>query len=105
MCPAARLRRPLRPAAMSRMQTAVTADPMAALTAAYPSWHIWRGRDTRGRDADWYATRRRRLTAAQAAAGLRLTLSAAAPDSLRGLLVQQQVIEERLTLTASASAR
>jgi hypothetical protein len=105
MCPAARLRRPLRPAAMSRMQTAVTADPMAALTATYPSWHIWRGRDTRGRDADWYATRHRRLTAAQAAAGLRLTLSAAAPDSLRGLLVQQQVIEERLTLTASASAR
>ena len=104
MCPAERLRRALRPAAMSRMQTAVIADPMAALTAAYPSWHIWRSRDTRGRGADSYATRRRRLTAAQAAAGLRLTLSAAARRACC-LLVQQQVMEERLTLTASASAR
>jgi hypothetical protein len=90
---------------MGRVQTAVTTDLMAALTAAHPAWHIWRGRDSRGRDAGWYATRRRRLTAAQAAAGLRSTLSAAAPDSLRGLLAQQQVIEERLTPTAGASAR
>src|ERR1039458_9184758 len=62
MCPAARLERPPRPAAMGRMQTAVTADPMTALTAAYPAWHIWRGRDTRGRDADWYVTRDRKST-------------------------------------------
>jgi hypothetical protein len=90
---------------MNRMQTAVTAVPMAGLAAAYPAWHIWRGRDSRGRDADWYATRRRRLTAREAAAGLRLTVSAATPDSLRDLLEQQQVIEGRLGLTAIEDTR
>jgi hypothetical protein len=36
---------------------------------------------------------------------LPLTLSAAAPESLRGLLEQQQIIEEQLTLKATAGTR
>jgi hypothetical protein len=85
---------------MLSMQSAAPGDPLTDLTADYPAWHIWRGRDGRGRDADWYATRRRRLTVRETAAGLRTTLSAAVPDSLRGLLEQQEVIESGLVPTA-----
>ena len=35
----------------------------------------------------------------------RTTTRAAAPESLRGLLEQQQVIEEQLTLKAAAGSR
>ena len=105
MCPARRLGRPPPTAAMELLVASVTSVPMAGLTAAHPAWHIWRGRDSRGRDADWYATRRRRLTAREVAAGLRLTVSAATPDSLSDLLEQQQVIEGRLGLTAIEGTR
>jgi len=81
---------------MKGVQTATSVSPLTDLTAAYPAWHIWRGRDGRGRDADWHATRRRRPIPAEAAAGMRLTLSAATAESLHGLLEQQRVIEERL---------
>jgi hypothetical protein len=68
---------------------------LAGLAAEFPGWHVWRGRDGRGADQGWYATRRRRLSATQAAAGLAATLSAGDPESLQAMLAQQQVIGER----------
>jgi hypothetical protein len=65
---------------------------LADLAAEFPGWHIWRGRDGRGADQGWFATRRRRPTAAEATAGLVVTLSAGDAMSLRGMLAQQQVI-------------
>jgi hypothetical protein len=74
-----------------------TATPPAAtladLAATFPSWHIWRGRDGRGANKGWYATRRQRLTAAELSAGLTPRLNAEDAASLNDLLVQQQVIE------------
>jgi hypothetical protein len=75
------------------MQTVTPAtDTVASLTAAYPGWHIWRGRDGNGAGKGWYATRRRHLTAG-AAPGLAETLGADDPASLRALLAQQHAIE------------
>jgi len=68
---------------------------LAELAAESPGWHVWCGRDGRGADQGWLATRRRRLSAAQIAAGLAATLSAGDPESLHGMLAQQRVIEER----------
>ncbi|MGH3420048.1 MAG: hypothetical protein ACRDOD_10725 [Streptosporangiaceae bacterium] len=68
------------------------AGMLADLAAEFPGWHIWRGRDGRGADQGWFATRRRRPTAAEAATGLVVTLSAGDAMSLRGMLAQQQVI-------------
>ena len=68
---------------------------LAELAAEFPGWHVWRGRDGRGADQGWFATRRRRLSAAQVAAGLAATLSAGDAESLHGMLAQQRVIEER----------
>jgi hypothetical protein len=31
---------------------------LAELAEAFPGWHIWRGRDRRGRPEGWYATQR-----------------------------------------------
>ncbi len=77
------------------MQTTMPTEALADLAAAYPGWHIWRGRDSRGADKGWYATRRRRLAVPEVQAGLAAKLSADDPVSLRGLLAQQNVIEER----------
>jgi hypothetical protein len=71
------------------------AGTLAELAAEFPGWHVWRGRDGRGAYQGWFATRRRRVAAAKAAAGLTVTLSAGDPASLHGMLVQQQIIEER----------
>jgi hypothetical protein len=68
---------------------------LASLAAEFPSWHAWRDRDGRGTDQVWFATRRRRLSAAETAAGLAFTLSAGDAESLHGMLAQQRVIEER----------
>jgi hypothetical protein len=68
---------------------------LAELAAEFPGWHVWRGRDGRGADQGWFATWRRRLSAAQVAAGLVATLSAGDPESLHGMLAQQRAIEER----------
>ena len=68
---------------------------MADLAAEFPGWHIWRGRDGRGADQGWFATRRRRLSAAEAAEGLAATLSAGDAASLHAMLARQQVIGER----------
>ncbi len=79
------------------MQTATQAVvTLADLAVGFPGWHIWRGRDGRGADKGWYATRRRRLTAAELGAGLAARLSADDAASLHGLLAQQQVTETRI---------
>ena len=72
------------------------ADSLADLAAGFPGWHIWRGRDGRGADKGWYATRQRRLSAGEGDAGLAATLGADDAASLRGQLAQQQVIERQL---------
>jgi hypothetical protein len=70
---------------------------LAELAAEFPGWHVWRGRDGRGADQEWFATGRRRVAAAEAeaAAGLAAALSAGNAVSLHGMLAQQRVIEER----------
>jgi hypothetical protein len=78
------------------MQTArPRREPLADLAVDFPGWHIWRGRDSRGSHRGWYATRQRRLRAADLNAGLAATLSADDAETLRGLLAQQLVIEEQ----------
>lgn len=85
------------------MQTATPpAVTLAGLAAAFPGWHIWRGRDGRGADKGWYATRRQRLTAEELAAGLTSRLGAEDAASLHGLLAQQQVIEDREPVKAAS---
>ena len=80
------------------MQTATPpAATLAGLAATFPRWHIWRGRDGRGAEKGWYATRRQRLTAAELGAGLTARLNADDAESLHDLLAQQQVIEQPTT--------
>jgi hypothetical protein len=79
------------------MQTATPgAATLAGLAVSFPGWHVWRGRDGRGNDKGWYATRRQRLTPAESDAGLTATLSAQDAASLHDLLAQQQAIEHRM---------
>ena len=73
------------------------AATLASLAATFPGWHIWRGRDSRGAEKGWYATRRRRLTAGEPGAGLAARLNAEDAESLHGLLAQQRVIEQQIT--------
>jgi hypothetical protein len=73
------------------------AETLAGLAADYPGWHIWRGRDGRGADKGWYATRQRRLRPEELNAGAAATLGADEGTGLRAKLAQQQVIEERAT--------
>lgn len=78
------------------MQTArPLREPLSDLAADFPGWHVWRGRDGRGSHRGWYATRQRRLRAAELDAGLANTLSADDAETLRGQLAQQLVIEEQ----------
>jgi hypothetical protein len=78
------------------MVAQITTDAMADLAAAYPAWHIWRGKDGKGADKGWCATRQRQLRPAEIDAGLGATLFGDDAASLRGQLTQQAVIEERL---------
>lgn len=79
------------------MQTATPPAPtLAGLAVTFPGWHIWRGRDGRGADKGWYATRRRRLTAAELGAGLAARLNAEDAVSLQDLLALQHAIEQRI---------
>ena len=72
------------------------AATLASLAATFPGWHIWRGRDGRGAEKGWYATRHRRLAAAELGAGLAARLNAEDAESLHGLLAQQRVIEQQM---------
>jgi len=79
------------------MQTATPpAVTLVDLAASFPGWHIWRGRDGRGADKGWYATRRGWLTPAELSAGLAARLNTDDAESLHGLLAQQQVVEQRI---------
>jgi hypothetical protein len=49
---------------------------LAELAAEFPGWHVWRGRDGRGADQGWFATRRHRVAAAEAAAAAKLSAGA-----------------------------
>ena len=72
------------------MQT-IDAGTRAVLAMRFPDWHIWRSRDGRGREADWNATRRRKLRGAPPGIAARVTAPDA--DGLRGLLEQQRAAE------------
>ena len=76
-------------------------DSLADLAAEFPSWHIWRGRDGRGADKGWYATRQHRLTADELDDGLKPMLFADDTVSLHGQLAQQQVTEQRMASGAT----
>jgi hypothetical protein len=77
---------------VDRVNEQTDAQALADLAAGFPGWHIWRGRGSRGADTDWHATRRRKLTRAQASAGMMPALAAGSAPSLRALLGQQQAI-------------
>jgi hypothetical protein len=77
------------------MQTMTNELALTDLAAGFPGWHIWRGRDGRGNDTDWHATRRQRPAAAQLNAGMLASLSAGSAASLRALLEQQQAISQQ----------
>jgi hypothetical protein len=74
--------------------TAELAEPLAVLAADYSLWHIWRGKDGRGADKGWCATRQRRLRQEEIDAGMSPMLFADDAGSLRGQLAQQAVIEQ-----------
>ena len=69
---------------------------LAGLAATFSGWHVWRGRDGRGADKGWYATRRQRLTTEELGVWLTPRLNAEDAASLHGLLAQQQVIEQQI---------
>jgi hypothetical protein len=73
---------------------------LASLSAEFPGWHVWRGRDRRWRWDGWHATRREVPARAEALAGVLARLSAPAPAELRGLLGQQQALAEGLRCAA-----
>ncbi|HTU06831.1 MAG TPA: hypothetical protein VMG13_14865 [Trebonia sp.] len=66
---------------------------LAGLAADFPGWHMWRSRDTRGRDASWNATRRRRPGRGALGAGVLGRLTADSAAGLRGQLEQQRAVE------------
>ena len=68
------------------MGTVSTTDDLAALTAEFAGWHIWRGRSASGRETDWHATSRRQRN------GKRRRLAAPDAAALRVLLAQEQAL-------------
>jgi hypothetical protein len=85
---------------VDRVNEQTDAQALANLAAGFPGWHIWRGRGSSGTDTDWHATRRRKLTRAQAAAGMMPALAAGNATSLCALLRQQQAITTSADHTA-----
>jgi hypothetical protein len=69
----------------------------AALAADFQDWYVWRSRDSRGRESDWNATRRKMPRPVPPGIARRVTAADAA--GLRGLLEQQRA--EELALTAA----
>lgn len=91
-CPGARLERPAAAGTVSRVDERTGTLALGEITVGFPGWHIWRGRDRRGDDTDWHATRRQRLSGAQIQAGMLATLTAGSPASLSALLEQQEAV-------------
>jgi hypothetical protein len=61
-------------------------DDLTALAAQYTGWHIWRGRSAAGRETDWHATSRRRVS------GRCVRLTAADAPGLRVLLALNEAL-------------
>ena len=70
-------------------------DDIAALSADYPAWHIWRSRDNSGNESDWNATRKGSRRGG--APGTLPRLTAANAATLRALLRQQEALSQELT--------
>ena len=66
---------------------------LAALAADFPDWHVWRSRNSQGRDAGWNATRRRKPGCGVLSAGVLGRLTADSAAGLRNQLEQQQAVE------------
>jgi hypothetical protein len=66
---------------------------LAVLAADFPDWHMWRSRDSSGRDRDWNATRRRRAGRGAVSAGVLGRLTAGSAAGLRGMLEQQRAVQ------------
>ena len=73
---------------------------LADLAAEFPAWHLWRSRDSRGRDADWNATRRRKPGRGAVSAGVLGKVTSGNSAGLRGLLEQQRAVEAGTELAA-----
>jgi hypothetical protein len=79
---------------MTIAETTITDEAvLAGLAADFPHWHVWRSRDSRGRDAGWNATRRRKPGRGALSAGVLARVTARSPAGLRGLLEQQRAAE------------
>lgn len=65
---------------------------LADLAADFPAWHVWRSRNSQGRDAGWNATRRRKPGRGALSAGVLARVTADSAAGLRGLLEQQRAI-------------
>ncbi|MGI5493769.1 hypothetical protein [Microtetraspora malaysiensis] len=75
------------------------------LEADWPDWVVWRSTGTLGEPADWYASRRRRLTGGQRRAGVHATVSAETPEELDKVLADQAERDpQRCTRTAAKLA-
>jgi hypothetical protein len=71
------------------------------LAADYPAWHLWRGRNSTGRETDWNATLKGRTARrAATAAGMTVRLTAADGSALRQLLEHTEVSRERAAWAA-----
>ena len=66
------------------MGTVSTTDDLAALTAEFSGWHIWRGRSSSGAMTDWHATGKR--------PGNPDRLSAPDAEGLKALLARHEAL-------------
>jgi hypothetical protein len=73
---------------------------LAGLAAEFPAWHVWRSRDSGGRDGDWNATRRRKPGRGAVSAGVLGKVTSGNSAGLRGLLEQQRAVEAGTELAA-----
>jgi hypothetical protein len=74
---------------MSRTDEKALAD----LAVDFPAWHVWRSRDSRGRDDSWNATRRRKPSWDALSVSVLGRVTADSVAGLRGLLEQQRAVE------------
>jgi len=77
----------------------------SALQEKYSQWRFWYGRRSDGAPGDLYATRRRNLDAAEAAAGLAMTLPYGVTGTPAEQLEIQQQIEDRLNADSTKPYR
>jgi hypothetical protein len=73
------------------MTTMADAASLATLATEFPGWHVWRSRDSRGRDDGWCATRRRKPRRVPSDGTLG-RVSASSHLELRALLAQRHAV-------------